>query len=192
MADLLTLEEIEELRQRQGKCGCPQCRDERALIATAYAAYVPGSDPPKLWSDVAREAEEERDYSRRLARQYQERADTAEARLASAEQNTLDAYARIQALEGEVARLRDCLRNRPNTLLIAHEDGTTERLSRALADRDCRIAELEKALEPFEDVDGEGTDDYPDDHKATVKIGRHWYYGLTLGDFRRARAALSS
>ena len=101
-------------------------------------------------------------------------------RLASAEQNTLDAYARIQALEGEVARLRDCLRDRPNTLLIAHEDGTTERLSRALADRDCRIAELETALEPFAAIERRHRLDKSDDHLVPVE----------LGHLRRARTAL--
>lgn len=33
----------------------------------------------------------------------------------------------------EIARLRDCLRDRPNTFLIAHEDGDHERLTRVAA-----------------------------------------------------------
>lgn len=50
--------------------------------------------------------------------------------------------------------------------------------------------ELYEALEPFADVDGEGDEDFPDDTKVTVSFGRTTNYTLTLGDFRRARAAL--
>lgn len=51
--------------------------------------------------------------------------------------------------------------------------------------------ELYDALEPFADVDGEGAEDFPDDARVTVTFGRTTHYALTLGDFRRARAALA-
>ena len=54
-----------------------------------------------------------------------------------------------------------------------------------------QIVDLCEALEPFADVDGEGSDDFPDDTKVTVKFGRTTHYALILGDFRRARAALA-
>lgn len=47
------------------------------------------------------------------------------------------------------------------------------------------------ALAPFEDVDGEGSEDFPDETKVVVTFGRTTYYALTLGDFRRARAAIT-
>lgn len=51
--------------------------------------------------------------------------------------------------------------------------------------------ELLAALEPFGEIDGEGDEDFPDDTKVTVKFGRSTNYTLTLGDFRRARAAVA-
>ena len=51
---------------------------------------------------------------------------------------------------------------------------------------------LVKALEPFCDLDGEGTEDYPDDKAVIVSIGRHTNYELKLGDLRHARSALSA
>jgi hypothetical protein len=51
--------------------------------------------------------------------------------------------------------------------------------------------ELYEALGPFGDIDGEGDEDFPDEAKVTVSFGRSTNYTLTLGDFRRARAALS-
>jgi hypothetical protein len=50
-------------------------------------------------------------------------------------------------------------------------------------------AKLRAALEPFADVSGEGTDDYPDDTPVVVTCGRSTYYALKLGDFRRAAKA---
>ncbi len=50
---------------------------------------------------------------------------------------------------------------------------------------------LREILEPFGDIDGEGTNDYDGSNTATVTIGRHISYELTLADFRRARQALS-
>lgn len=50
--------------------------------------------------------------------------------------------------------------------------------------------ELHDALEPFAGVDGEGSADFPDDTKVVVTFGRTTNYTLTLGDFRRARAAI--
>lgn len=54
-----------------------------------------------------------------------------------------------------------------------------------------RIMELEKALGPFAEVAGEGTDDYPDTEPAVVEIGRSTYYALQLGEFRAAARVLT-
>lgn len=53
-----------------------------------------------------------------------------------------------------------------------------------------RVERLRAALEPFSEVDGEGSEDFTDD-TVVVKFGRTTHYALKLGDFRRARAALS-
>lgn len=53
------------------------------------------------------------------------------------------------------------------------------------------IDDLIAALEPFTDVANEGTDDYPDDFKVDIAIGRCTYYALTLGHFRRAQNAIA-
>lgn len=52
-----------------------------------------------------------------------------------------------------------------------------------------RVAELEKALEPFAELADEGNDDQPDETKVTVQAGRSTCYGLTLKELRAARAA---
>jgi hypothetical protein len=64
-------------------------------------------------------------------------------------------------------------------------EAKVERLERVNAD-------LLAALEPFADVAGEGAEDFPDDTKVTIKFGRTTHYALTLGDFRRARAAVAN
>lgn len=67
-------------------------------------------------------------------------------------------------------------------------------IERLEAERDAllaRIEELEGALEPFSDVAGEGTEDYPDDQRVVMTSGRTTFYALTLGHFRRASAVLS-
>lgn len=56
---------------------------------------------------------------------------------------------------------------------------------------DNQESELRAALEPFGDIDGEGAEDFGDDTPVTIKFGRTIHYALTLGDFRRARTALS-
>lgn len=48
---------------------------------------------------------------------------------------------------------------------------------------------LYAALEPFADIAGEGSEDFPDDEKVVVTFGRTIHYTLTLGDLRRAREA---
>lgn len=60
-------------------------------------------------------------------------------------------------------------------------------LLKAEAERDA----LKAALAPFGDIDGEGDEDFPDGTVAVVKFGRTTNYTVSLGDFRRARAALS-
>jgi hypothetical protein len=55
-----------------------------------------------------------------------------------------------------------------------------------------RIASLEAALAPFEELADEGNEDQPDDTPVVVKAGRSTIYTLRLSDLRRARAALSS
>ena len=47
------------------------------------------------------------------------------------------------------------------------------------------------ALEPFADVDGEGDEDFPDDTRVVIKFGRTTHFAVKLGDFRRARHALT-
>lgn len=56
-----------------------------------------------------------------------------------------------------------------------------------------RCIALEGALEPFDEAFGEDCDDdFADDTPVVVTIGkRTTLYGLSLGDFRRARATLS-
>lgn len=51
--------------------------------------------------------------------------------------------------------------------------------------------EIYDALEPFADIAGEGSDDFPDETPVVVKFGRTTNYSLTLGDFRRASTALA-
>lgn len=51
--------------------------------------------------------------------------------------------------------------------------------------------EVVEALRPFADIDGEGDEDFPDDQIVVIKFGRTTHYPVRLGDFRRARAALS-
>ena len=64
----------------------------------------------------------------------------------------------------------------------------------AAAERD-RLREVNRelvaALIPFADVDGEGDEDFPNETKVMVSFGRTIHYLLTLGDLRRARAALA-
>ncbi|PZQ86020.1 MAG: hypothetical protein DI549_00625 [Ancylobacter novellus] len=52
-----------------------------------------------------------------------------------------------------------------------------------------RERELLDALGPFADVAGEGCEDYPDETKCVLRLGRSIHYALTLGDFRRAACA---
>ena len=73
------------------------------------------------------------------------------------------------------------------------ESGAGESANAMLVERDETIARLTKerdealaALEAFDDMLGE-EDEYGDDRKAVVTIGRSTYHSLTLGDFRRAR-----
>lgn len=51
-------------------------------------------------------------------------------------------------------------------------------------------ARLREALRPFNSALGEDEEDFPDDHRCVLKLGRSTDYTLTLADFRRARAAL--
>ncbi|ADH91757.1 hypothetical protein Snov_4501 [Ancylobacter novellus DSM 506] len=50
----------------------------------------------------------------------------------------------------------------------------------------------EIALEPFADVAGEGDEDFPNDTKCTVQMGRSTYYALMLGHFRRATQVINA
>ena len=52
-------------------------------------------------------------------------------------------------------------------------------------------AALREALEPFADALGDDDADEPDHTSATLVCGRSCDYSLDLGDFRRARTALS-
>lgn len=54
------------------------------------------------------------------------------------------------------------------------------------------IDQLQEALEPFADIDGEGDEDFSDDTPVTVCFGRTTHYSLKLGDFRRARRIYES
>lgn len=54
-----------------------------------------------------------------------------------------------------------------------------------------RTTALESALEPFADVDGEGSEDFDDETKVTAKFGRTTHYSLRLGHFRTARRVVS-
>lgn len=49
---------------------------------------------------------------------------------------------------------------------------------------------LVEALEPFGELDGEGSEDFPDETPVVVKFGRTTDFTLKLGDIRRASAAL--
>ncbi len=61
------------------------------------------------------------------------------------------------------------------------------RTQKLIADQSAALAD---ALEPFADIDGEGDEDFPDDEPCTLSFGRTSCFTLTLGDFRRARAAI--
>lgn len=53
------------------------------------------------------------------------------------------------------------------------------------------VERLREALEPFGDIDGEGTEDFADDTPVIIHIGgRVTHYATKLIDFRRTRAAL--
>jgi hypothetical protein len=56
--------------------------------------------------------------------------------------------------------------------------------------RQPEVDRLKKALEPFADVCGDGDEDMPDNTPVTITYGRTTYYSITLGDFRKARAAI--
>jgi chromosome segregation ATPase len=56
---------------------------------------------------------------------------------------------------------------------------------------EARVEELQKALEPFEEVADEGNEDQPDDTPCTIQAGRSTCYGFTLKQFRDLRALLS-
>lgn len=68
----------------------------------------------------------------------------------------------------------------------------TVRLGLAKGAAESREKRLREAMEPFSDISGEGDEDFPDDTKVVVTFGRSTVYTLKLGDFRRARAALSN
>jgi len=51
---------------------------------------------------------------------------------------------------------------------------------------------MREALEPFGNVCGEGSSDFPDETPVTIKFGRTTHFAVKLGDFRRARAALAA
>ncbi len=99
----------------------------------------------------------------------------------------------------EIERLKDCLRERPNTLLIAYEYGDHERLSRVAAkalDRadasDARVTALEKVLEPFAAI-GRLLEGASGDHAIRETVYTAAFEAaqcLTVGDFRDA-ASLS-
>lgn len=61
-----------------------------------------------------------------------------------------------------------------------------ERAAEALARQEELIAEAGRVVEPFAEVDDEGVEDYGDDHKAVLTIGRSTDHWLTLGHFRAA------
>jgi len=58
--------------------------------------------------------------------------------------------------------------------------------------RQPEVDRLKKALEPFADVCGDGDEDMPDNTPVTITYGRTTYYSITLGDFRKARAAIAN
>lgn len=60
--------------------------------------------------------------------------------------------AELAEAKGEIDRLRDLLRDRPNTILIAHEDGKQMRATRALAAAETKLAAMREALEPSGDT----------------------------------------
>lgn len=61
--------------------------------------------------------------------------------------------AELAEAKGEIDRLRDLLRDRPNTLLIAHEDGKQMRAIRALAVAEAKLAAMREALTPSGDTE---------------------------------------
>lgn len=66
----------------------------------------------------------------------------------------------------------------------------SERLEVEKIAAEANAARMRESLKPFEDVSGEGDEDFPDDTKVTVTFGRTTFYALRLGDFRRARNAI--
>lgn len=51
--------------------------------------------------------------------------------------------------------------------------------------------DLLEALKPFADIDGEGSEDFPDDTPVTVMFGRTTHHALKLADLRKARAIIA-
>jgi hypothetical protein len=98
------------------------------------------------------------------------------------------------------ATAKGCCHHGNTSEAEAHDGwlGTTEELLSQIGDLQrtiqgdgARIAKLEAALAPFADINGEGSEDFPDSTRVTIQFGRTTHYAITLGDFRRARAALS-
>jgi len=101
-----------------------------------------------------------------------------------------DASRALQQKNKELEEERDNLAKALDENWVHHRRIVKAEASLTASQAECE--RLRTALEPFEEVSGEGDEDYPDDTKVTVQFGRTTYHALTLGDFRRARTALSS
>lgn len=67
----------------------------------------------------------------------------------------------------------------------------SDELEQAWLDAEARITDLKAALQPFAEMCGEGSEDYPDETKVVVTFGRTTHYALRLGDIRRAHTAMA-
>lgn len=77
-----------------------------------------------------------------------------------------------------------------NATLITALHNAYPAMSAELREARAEIGRLREALEPFDDALGED-DEFSDETKVTAQWGRHTDYSLRLGDFRRARQALT-
>jgi chromosome segregation ATPase len=156
---------------------------------TATALRWAASDIDTLRARIA-DLDAECVHSLSVVAESYARAEAAEARIAEQVERALSAERRVSECMRRIAELEA---NAGKIQLQANfSEYRVEELEHESETLLSRIAELEKALEPFADVDGEGDEDFPDSTKVVVTFGRTTYYAGSLGDFRRARALLRS
>jgi hypothetical protein len=168
---LLSRDEIEELATWAGDLiGSPTFAEQ--VITSLRAAYDPSGKP---WSERAREAEETKIE---LAKHLDGTVSVA-----------ADAVMRANAAEAQIASLHRALAEERERAIAAVRSVTVYTSADAHPSPDLssscpRCETMRKALRPFAN-DAERLRNYPDDYPYGFPITP-----ITVGDFRRARAAL--